>query len=188
MRFAYVGEDNIFRETVISFDPPPSDLSINGEAAQASWKFKLAPAEKMSIEVTVEPSIGGSTRPKVSLREAENRVEEKYRQWHASGATIGTDNEHFNGFIQAAIRDLKALETPTGSGSLFAAGIPWYVAPFGRDTLLTSYESLLWNPSNAASCLKVMAAWQATEDDPWRDAEPGKIPHELRSGELAGAA
>jgi glycogen debranching enzyme len=66
-----------------------------------------------------------------------------------------------------------------------AAGIPWYVAPFGRDSLITAYETLMINPAVARSTLRTLAAWQATEDDPWRDAEPGKILHELRRGELA---
>ncbi len=187
LRFGYVGEDEVFRETLVAFDPAPTELTVKGDVAVVSWDFKLAPAEKTSIEVTVEPSIGGSTRPAAGLEAAEKRVEAAYRDWHASGAAISSDNEHFNGFVEAAIRDLKALETPIAGSALFAAGIPWYVAPFGRDSLLTSLEAMVWNPATAVGCLKVMAGWQATEDDPWRDAEPGKIPHELRQGELAGA-
>ncbi|HEU4868051.1 MAG TPA: glycogen debranching N-terminal domain-containing protein [Actinomycetota bacterium] len=187
LRFGYVGEDEVFRETLVAFDPAPTELTVKGDVAVVSWDFKLAPAEKTSIEVTVEPSIGGSTRPAAGLEAAEKRVEAAYRDWHASGAAISSDNEHFNGFVESAIRDLKALETPIAGSALFAAGIPWYVAPFGRDSLLTSLEAMVWNPATAVGCLKVMAGWQATEDDPWRDAEPGKIPHELRQGELAGA-
>lgn len=187
LRFGYIGQDDVFRETLVGFDPPPTEIRFDGDAAVACWDFKLAPGEKQSFEVTVEPSIGGSTRPAARLEAAERRVEGAYRAWHASGTSIHSDNGHFNGFVDAAIRDLKALETPIGGAEIFAAGIPWYVAPFGRDSLLTSLEAMLWNPATAAGCLKVMAGWQATEDDPWRDAEPGKIPHELRRGELAGA-
>lgn len=187
LRFGYIGEDDVFRETLVEFDPSPTDLTVKGDVVLVSWDFKLAPAEKTSIEVTVEPSIAGSTRPAAGLEAAEKRVEAAYRGWHASGAAISSDNEHFNGFVDAAIRDLKALETPIAGSALFAAGIPWYVAPFGRDSLLTSLEAMVWNPVTAVGCLKVMAGWQATEDDPWRDAEPGKIAHELRRGELAGA-
>ncbi|HVL51324.1 MAG TPA: glycogen debranching N-terminal domain-containing protein [Actinomycetota bacterium] len=185
LRFGYVGADEVFRETLVTFDPPPSDLFVKGAIARACWDFKLAPAEKMSIEVTVEPSVGGATLPQLPFEEAEHRMEDSYRVWQASGAGIRTDNGHFNGFVDSAVRDLRALETPMEANSIFAAGIPWYVAPFGRDSILTCYESLLWNPAPAAGCLKVLAGWQATEDDPWRDAEPGKIPHELRRGELA---
>jgi glycogen debranching enzyme len=185
LRFGYVGQDEVFRETLIGFDPPPSDLSIRGDVATATWDFKLAPSEKLGIEVTVEPSIAGQTTRRQPLDQAERRVESEYRAWNASGTMVRTDNEHFNGFVQAAVRDLKALETPLEGGRIFAAGIPWYVAPFGRDSLLTCYESMIWNPATAVDCLKVLAGWQATEVDSWRDAEPGKIPHELRRGELA---
>ncbi|MEX0790175.1 MAG: glycogen debranching N-terminal domain-containing protein [Actinomycetota bacterium] len=187
VRFGYIGQDEVFRETLVAFDPPPTEITFQGDVALASWDFKLAPNEKLSFEVTVEPSIGGATRPQAALEAAERRVEGTYRSWYDSGTAISSDNEHFNGLVGAAIRDLKALETPIAGAELFAAGIPWYVAPFGRDSLLTSLEAMLWNPDTAAGCLKVLAGWQATEDDPWRDAEPGKIAHELRRGELAGA-
>jgi glycogen debranching enzyme len=77
--------------------------------------------------------------------------------------------------------------TPAPGGAIPAAGIPWYVAPFGRDSLLTAEQSLLLDPAIARGTLTVLAALQARTSDPLRDAEPGKIPHELRSGELARA-
>lgn len=187
LRFGYVGEDEVFRETVISFDPPFSRVAIKGQRAEVWWDVKLAPGEKLVFVVTVEPSIGGRTKPAAPLEQAQRQVEDSYRQWHESGTRIGTDNRYFNGFVKSSVRDLKALETPIGNGSLFAAGIPWYVAAFGRDSLLTAHQALMWKPAAAVDCLKILAGWQATKDDPKRDAEPGKIPHELRRGELAGA-
>ncbi|HYN98208.1 MAG TPA: glycogen debranching N-terminal domain-containing protein, partial [Actinomycetota bacterium] len=187
LRFGYLGQDDVFRETLVSFDPPPAELGFDGGVALASWDIDLAPQETMTIHVTVEPSIGASTQPVTRLDEAAARVEDSYRRWYASGGSIRSDNAHFNGFVDAAIRDLKALNTPMDGEELFAAGIPWYVAPFGRDSLLTSLEAMVWNPDIAVGCLKVLAGRQATEDDPWRDAEPGKILHELRLGELSGA-
>ena len=80
LRFGYVGQDEVFRETLVTFDPPPTELKFKGDVAVACWDFKLAPAEKMSIEVTVEPSIGGSTRPVAALDVAERRVEQEYRR------------------------------------------------------------------------------------------------------------
>ncbi len=74
---------------------------------------------------------------------------------------------------------------PADGGVLPAAGIPWYVAPFGRDSLLTSCEALMVNPDVARGTLLVLAGLQAQVDEAWRDAEPGKILHELRTGELA---
>jgi glycogen debranching enzyme len=74
---------------------------------------------------------------------------------------------------------------PAAGGALPAAGIPWYVAPFGRDSLLTSCEALMLNPDLARGTLRVLAELQASREEAWRDAEPGKILHELRAGELA---
>ncbi len=66
-----------------------------------------------------------------------------------------------------------------------AAGLPWFVAPFGRDSLLVSLQNILIYPHFARAALEFLGSLQATDDDPYRDAEPGKILHELRCGELA---
>ncbi|MGQ0679018.1 MAG: amylo-alpha-1,6-glucosidase [Actinomycetota bacterium] len=188
LRFGYVGEDEVFRETVVLFDPPPARLDLGqGQRAVAFFDVELAPLQKMSWQVSVEPSVAGRQSPRQDLELAERAAFADEERWRRSGSLIRTDNEHFNGFVDAAVRDLKALRTTLAGGEIFAAGIPWYVAPFGRDSLITSYETLLWNPAPAADCLRVLARLQAQADDPWRDAEPGKILHELRQGELAGA-
>lgn len=187
VRFAYIGEDNVFRETLVSFEPVPDGLRVRHYAVLASWDFHLEKLQKTSIQITVEPSVAGRRKPVLALNQAEKRVERAHIRWQASGTTFASDNEHFNGFVRGAVRDLRALQTGVNGGEILAAGIPWYVAPFGRDSLLACYESLLWNPRISLRCLKVLSRWQAVKDDPWRDAEPGKIPHELRMGELARA-
>ena len=69
--------------------------------------------------------------------------------------------------------------------SLPAAGLPWFMALFGRDSLITSYQAIPFVPELARTTLLALGAQQATEWDDFRDAEPGKILHELRHGELA---
>jgi glycogen debranching enzyme len=66
-----------------------------------------------------------------------------------------------------------------------AAGLPWFIAPFGRDSLIVSLQNILIYPEFARGSLDILGSLQAKEDDPYRDAEPGKILHELRYGELA---
>ena len=78
-----------------------------------------------------------------------------------------------------------SLGTVIDGHRIVTAGIPWYVAPFGRDALITCYEMLLLNPAPARDALLFLAKRQASADDPERDAQPGKILHELRVGELA---
>lgn len=187
LRFAYLGEDEVFRETLIGFEPSPTNLKLGAECSIATWDLHLEPKQKVSFEVTVEPSVAGVQKPAQDLAGAERSAFAAHELWRNSGTDIKTDNEHFNAFVNAAVRDLKALKTDIAGGEIFAAGIPWYVAPFGRDSLITSYEAMLWNPSTAVDCLRVLAKFQAVDDDQWRDAEPGKILHEMRMGELAKA-
>jgi glycogen debranching enzyme len=119
------------------------------------------------------------------MEQAAVRLEQAHRDWEAACARITTDNDMFDRFIDASIRDLHALMMPAADSALPAAGIPWYVAPFGRDSLLASCESLMINPEVARGTLLALAQLQAQRNESWRDAEPGKIPHELRVGELA---
>ncbi|HEY7628080.1 MAG TPA: glycogen debranching N-terminal domain-containing protein [Ilumatobacteraceae bacterium] len=81
--------------------------------------------------------------------------------------------------------DLRALATGDDSGRYVAAGVPWFLALFGRDTLMTSLMTGLIGTKTARGSLRALAALQAEAVDDWRDAEPGKLPHELRRGELA---
>ncbi len=82
--------------------------------------------------------------------------------------------------------DLAALRFFPGfvSGSLPAAGLPWFMSIFGRDSLITSYQALPFVPELAVTSLRALAAWQGTRHDEFRDEEPGKILHELRFGEM----
>ena len=91
--------------------------------------------------------------------------------------------------FRRALEDMAALRFPIEVADrrafMPAAGLPWFVAPFGRDSLLVSLQNILIYPHFARAALEFLGSLQATDDDPYRDAEPGKIPHELRCGELA---
>jgi glycogen debranching enzyme len=104
-------------------------------------------------------------------------------------AKIQTSNEEFYRLFRRALEDMAALrlpiETRDRKAFLPAAGLPWFVAPFGRDSLIASLQNILIYPQFARGALDFLGSLQATEDDPYRDAEPGKIFHELRYGELA---
>jgi glycogen debranching enzyme len=109
--------------------------------------------------------------------------------WRQGALRIRTSNEEFYRFYVQALDDMTALrlEMPGMAGTVMfpAAGLPWFVAPFGRDSLIASLQTILIDPAFARGALEVLAQLQATEHDEWRDAEPGKIPHEMRYGELA---
>jgi glycogen debranching enzyme len=120
---------------------------------------------------------------------AKSQHSETLTQWLQTVVKIETSNEEFYRLFRQALEDMAALRLPIyGTDHMVfipAAGLPWFVAPFGRDSLLVSLQNILIYPEFARGALEVMGSLQAKEDDPYRDAEPGKILHELRYGELA---
>ena len=112
---------------------------------------------------------------------------EAYRAWGENAAVVASDNELFDLTVKRCIADLRLLsnEGPGPGERYVAAGVPWYTTLFGRDAILTAYEALSFRPGLAGQTLEVLAARQATQIDDERDAQPGKILHELRTGEMA---
>ncbi|MGH7211410.1 MAG: MGH1-like glycoside hydrolase domain-containing protein, partial [Acetobacteraceae bacterium] len=110
-------------------------------------------------------------------------------QWRTSVPRVECSNHGFSRMHSQAVDDIAALRLPIGGYDskrfMPAAGLPWYIAPFGRDSLIVSLQTLPLNPDLAIGALEALAALQARERDDYRDAEPGKMPHELRRGELA---
>ena len=112
-----------------------------------------------------------------------------HSDWQQTVLKIRTSNEEFYRCYRQAIEDMAALRLPiAGTDHMVfvpAAGLPWFMAPFGRDSLIVSLQNILIYPEFARGALDVLGRWQAKERDDYRDAEPGKIMHELRYGELA---
>ncbi|HYY82747.1 MAG TPA: amylo-alpha-1,6-glucosidase [Actinomycetes bacterium] len=185
--FAYQGEDAVFRETRIAFERPASDVEVDGAQVSACWRLRVEPGQTELISLTVEPRSSGSPAAPRQFDAAMQELRRSYESWEHACTRIWTDNELYNQLLARGVRDLRALLTPTRYGNMVAAGIPWFVAPFGRDSLMTCHQTLLLNPDLTRTTLEVLAAFQADEVDDWRDAQPGKILHELRQGELAGA-
>jgi glycogen debranching enzyme len=108
--------------------------------------------------------------------------------WLSAAPKLTCDWEPLERTYQRSLVDLAALRFFPGivAGALPAAGLPWFMSVFGRDSLLTSYQALPFVPELAVTTLRALAAWQGTGRDDFRDEEPGKILHELRFGELTG--
>jgi glycogen debranching enzyme len=113
----------------------------------------------------------------------------KMVEWQRTVLKINTSNEEFYRFYDQGVQDMASLRLPfQGTDHMVfvpAAGLPWFAALFGRDTLVVSLQTMIVYPEFAAGALEILGQYQATERDDYRDAEPGKILHELRRGELA---
>jgi len=109
--------------------------------------------------------------------------------WRQTCTRVNTPNEHVYRAYEQSVRDMGALRLPEQvqhrNAFIPAAGVPWFVALFGRDSLIVSLQNMMVHAPFATAALEELARYQATERDDWRDAQPGKIPHELRRGELA---
>jgi glycogen debranching enzyme len=119
----------------------------------------------------------------------ESILGERMERWRGAAMKVRTSNEEFYRYYRQAVEDVAALRLPYRETDHLAfvpaAGVPWFVGLFGRDSLIVSLQTALIYPDFARGALEVLAGYQATERDDWRDAEPGKIMHELRTGELA---
>ena len=187
LEFGYHGEDEVRRRTRIEFGVTPQRVEIRGDLAEASFRVRLAGHETKTVSLTVEPIVGQSRAAPADFDEVVHGLRHSYEDWEHECTRIRTDNELFDQLLVRGLRDLRALYTKTDGGGIIAAGIPWYVAAFGRDTLITAHQMLMLSPGPARDSLQVLAGHQGTKVNDWRDEEPGKILHEIRKGELAGA-
>jgi glycogen debranching enzyme len=158
-----------------------------------SWRVELGPREVWELRVDILPSLGDEeSAPQFVQRrfgDERSRVRDSLAAWQLRVPQVRASWEDLKDAFAQSVADLASLRMRTdgraGIGKLPAAGMPWFMTVFGRDTLITCLQTLLFGPELARSALQVLAELQAVEDDPSRDAEPGKIVHELRRGKAA---
>ncbi len=185
LSLAYVGLDDVFRQTKIEFFPKPTLIQTGPAGATVSYQLSFKPRETKVINLTFKPIVGTERRRSLSFDTVSSMLHRSYQTWETDSTKINTDNELFNSVLERGQRDVRQLLTETPDGTTMAAGVPWFVAPFGRDSLITCLQMMMLNKQPAYETLKMFAALQGTTDDGWRDEEPGKIMHEIRHGELA---
>jgi glycogen debranching enzyme len=152
-----------------------------------SLTFRISLAPNQTWQGEIEISLATQSHRPVPRRSHQPNMDDSIEEWLEAAPTLQTDHDDLRRLYDRSLVDLAALrfypETVPDS-SLPAAGLPWFMALFGRDSLLTSYQALPFVPELCRTTLRALAAQQATDFDDFRDAEPGKILHELRYGEL----
>jgi glycogen debranching enzyme len=179
---AYTGLDGVRRETLLRFQPAPDEIT----ARDATFAVSLEPGERRRLYLEISCNRGASEGPLQRAFFSRFREARRARR-HSVGraASIDTSNDVFNEAARRAVSDLYTLVTNTPDGPYPYAGIPWFNTVFGRDALITALQTLWLDPEIARGVLTILAREQAQEEDAAADAEPGKILHEVRQGEMA---
>ncbi len=188
LTLGYDGADERYRGLGIRFLPAPQQT----EGATAHFEVQLKPRERkvlrvvFEIEQVAESRKDGVTAPPPpdlqQLKAHHRRVSD---EWLSRETQVESDSVLLNLTVERSLRDLHMLKSSIERWGYFAAGLPWFGTLFGRDSVITALQTLAFDPEIAAGTLRVLARYQGTRVDEWRDEQPGKILHELRVGELA---
>jgi glycogen debranching enzyme len=180
---AYEGLDGRSRRTRIAFDPPPTRLCESG----ANYEFWLKPGEEATYRCSIACEVDGDSQGQAKpcyekvVQEAASALESA----HAREPLIFTSNEQFNDWLNRSLADLEMMRTETPYGPYPYAGVPWFSTEFGRDGIITALQCMWFDPSLARGVLAYLAATQADAENAEQDAQPGKVLHETRAGEMA---
>ncbi len=182
----YDGADGVNRRVHIHFDPKPDKTS----AAGAEFGLKLKAGERLQIKVSLQivesrEQPGRPQRVPQKAREVAGAIDRGAQDWLAKYAEVHSDDAQLNAAMGRSLLDLGILESSLDQLRYFSAGLPWYGALFGRDSITAALQTLAFEPGIAEQTIRLLAKYQGTKSDDWRDEEPGKILHELRRGELA---
>ena len=178
----YIGLDKVERRTVLQMSPPPVAI----DAHRMTFEVALGRYEQCSLFLTISciDSMMQSSPPS-SFFGAYREIRRARRFATAGIATVTSSNEAFDGMLRRATSDVYTLLTWGEHGAYPYAGIPWFNTIFGRDGIVTAMLMLWVDPEIARGVLRTLAASQAHVVDPQADAQPGKILHEMRYGEMA---
>lgn len=176
----YIGLDNIERVTSFFFS---REHQFNRGVLNSSVQI---PARKQMHLLMITSFLEGDEKENgLSYEDALAQLRQEHQKGRQAYSSIHTSNDQLNDWLHRSLDDLIMMTTQVKRYSYPYAGIPWFCCPFGRDGILTALETLWTNPEIAKGVLEFLASVQATQLEPARDAEPGKILHEARDSEMA---
>jgi glycogen debranching enzyme len=192
LRFYYEGADGVRRTLLVEFSLAPIVAPRTTEQTIAHFELTLAPRVSQDLVVSCrvderplgEPAPSSARAPgtAAAMREAKETASKRLLDGYAR---LETSSKAFGEVLARSLSDLALLEVRRGDHRFTAAGIPWFVGLFGRDSLLPTIQCLAFNPDLGARTTRALAHWQGKRDDEKTREQPGKILHELRVGELA---
>ena len=186
MALRYEGRDGQLRQTQILFRPAPRSLRrVRGRRVVATFHLRLRPKVRRYLYLGLRTQTGDMRRGESIFERVVAQTRVAARRWQRGSTQISVDNDVYQQMLWQAQDDLRILTTTYPQGVLPVAGLPWYDCPFGRDSLIAAWQTLMLRPQRVVSTLEFLASYQGRNVDSWRDEEPGKILHELRSGEMA---
>ena len=177
---AYDGLDGVRRTTTVGFSFEPDRI----EPGAVGYALELPPGRSTTIELRIDCEAASPPRS-VDFGSALARFTAELDGRFDRSARISSSSELFDDWVTRSLADIVMMTSETAEGPFPYAGIPWFSTVFGRDGIITAFQMLWVQPTLARGVLKHLAVLQATDDDPERDAQPGKILHELRHGEMA---
>lgn len=178
---AYEGLDGVTRRTKLELSPAPQEL----DESVARYSITLDPKESATFFVTISYEYDETLPPVSSYDAALQETARSLDMSRSRYATVSTSNELFDDWLKRSVSDLDMMLAQVSGVTYPFAGVPWFTAPFGRDGIITAWECLWINPEITRGVLLFLASTQAREVVMERDAEPGKILHEMRQGEMA---
>jgi glycogen debranching enzyme len=181
-------QDDYRRGTLLSFNRKGR---VTKE--RATFSVRLRPREVWSLCIDITPIVDGRRRPPLlrcgGFRRHADKMPMTLDEWLEDAPRLETDDATLERTYRQSLLDLAALRVRpdeiTIKWAMPGGGLPWFMTVFGRDSLTTAYEAMPFHQELAQATLQALAELQATEWDDWRDAQPGKIAHELRRGTLA---
>jgi glycogen debranching enzyme len=177
---SYIGLDKVKRTTRLQCSPEPSEAS----ESRILIETELPPRETARIQLVIE--CGETLPPQAeTFDSALAAVVAELAEKQSACCTIRSSNNQFNNWINRSLSDVQMMTVGNPETNYPYAGVPWFSTVFGRDGIITALECLWVNPLIARGVLQYLAATQALQSDPLAEADPGKILHETRHGEMA---